>query len=441
MPGSEASDELHAVEVIKSPLEMELEDCKATPAGGQDDVKVDRAPSDSIESAELIPGPGEGMLADAAAQSLWTKNDDEHQLARELAQVAADNASDPEMESLIAQVFKGWEERQCAKQGIQQSSEMAAQLHDTLTSFQTLVLRELDAMNSADMADPTAGAERLYAALLQAWEEVTHGADADPSVRKNEQAEAQGASNLYFSKTLRRSVEAFVLKGGMFFLAPSRRMARRTGNAPCEVMPGSEASDELHAVEVIKSPLEMELEDCKATPAGGQDDVKVDRAPSDSIESAQLIPGPGEGMLADAAAQSLWTKNDDGHQLARELAQVAADNASDPEMESLIAQVLKGWEERQCAKQGIQQSSEMAAQLHDTLTSFQTLVLRELDAMNSADMADPTAGAERLYAALLQAWEEVTHGADADRTMRKNEQGAQALSCRSHCIHQEQYSW
>ncbi|CAE7243902.1 unnamed protein product [Symbiodinium microadriaticum] len=130
-------------------------------------------------------------------------------------------------------------------------------------------------------------------------------------------------------------------------------------------------------------------------------------------------------MLADAAAQSLWTKNDDGHQLARELAQVAADNASDPEMESLIAQVLKGWEERQCAKQGIQQSSEMAAQLHDTLTSFQTLVLRELDAMNSADMADPTAGAERLYAALLQAWEEVTHGADADRTMRKNEQGAQ----------------
>ena len=99
------------------------------------------------------------------------------------------------MESLIAQVFKGWEERQCAKQGIQQSSEMAAQLHDTLTSFQTLVLRELDAMNSADMADPTAGAERLYAALLQAWEEVTHGADADPSVRKNEQAEAQPCHN------------------------------------------------------------------------------------------------------------------------------------------------------------------------------------------------------------------------------------------------------
>ena len=102
-----------------------------------------------------------------------------------MAQVAADNVSDPEMESLIAQVFKCWEERQCAKRGIEQSSEMAVQLHDTLTSFQTLVLRELDAVGSADMADSTEGAERLYAAFLQAWEEVTHGADVDSTMHKN----------------------------------------------------------------------------------------------------------------------------------------------------------------------------------------------------------------------------------------------------------------
>ena len=221
-----------------------------------------------------------------------------------------------------------------------------------------------------------------------------------------------------------RSAEASVLKGGTE--VAGRRMTRCTCNAPCQVMPGSpdsEASDELQAVGVIKSPLDMEVEDCKAIPASGQDDVKVDRAPSDSIESAQLIPVPNEGVLADAAAESpSGIKNVDGHQLARELAQVAADNVSDPEMESLIAQVFKCWEERQCAKRGIEQSSEMAAQLHDTLTSFQTLVLRELDAVGSADMADSTEGAERLYAAFLQAWEEVTHGADVDSTMHKNEQ-------------------
>ncbi|CAE7436928.1 GPA3 [Symbiodinium sp. CCMP2592] len=340
-------------------------------------LKASKVQADEEDFCQVLP-------SDSAGESAAS---DHHRFIQELAQVAADNASDPDMESLIAQVFKGWEERQCAKRGIEQSSEMAAQLHDTLASFQTLVLRELDAVNNADMADSTEGAERLYAAFLQAWEEVTHGADADRTMHKNEQV---------------------------------------------EVMPGppdSEASDELQAVEVIKSPLDMEVEDCKAIPASGQDDVKVDRAPSDSIESAQLIPVPNEGVLADAAAASpSGVKNEDGHQLARELAQVAADNASDPEMESLIAQVFKGWEERQCAKRGIEQSSEMAAQLHDTLASFQTLVLRELDAVNNADMADSTAGAEPLYTALLQAWKEVAHGADVDGTMHslRSEQGAQA---------------
>ncbi|CAE7633233.1 unnamed protein product, partial [Symbiodinium necroappetens] len=168
----------------------------------------------------------------------------------ELVQVAVDNVSDPKADSHIAQACKGREARQCAKRGIQQSSEMAAHLHETLISFKALGLRELDAKDSTDMPDSTAGAQRLHAALLEASEEVMHGTELAGIMHEDDQQVKLG--------------------------------------------------DELQAVEVVNSALDMELESCKAASTGGQDNLRVDRAPS---ESTQVTPETDEGVLPDAVFQ------------------------------------------------------------------------------------------------------------------------------------------
>ena len=110
--------------------------------------------------------------------------------------------------------------------------------------------------------------------------------------------------------------------------------------------------------------------------------------------------------------QAVWN----GHCLARELAQLALDHTCDGDVEWRVAEICKNWEERQLSERGIGAESATALHLHQTMSSFQTRVLGELETIRAGMPASRDTG-ERFHAALLHAWEEVMHGIDCSHSL------------------------
>ena len=190
---------------------------------------------------------------------------------------------------------------------------------------------------------------------------------------------------------------------------------RNTDNGPCEARSASEASAELQEVKTVEASPDAALEVCKATPAGERDDVDLARAASESNESVELIEEAasvnveiGENMKASHTADGTDCVNDeDGHRLALEL-RLALDHTCDGDVEWRVAEICKNWEERQLSERGIGAESATALHLHQTMSSFQTRVLGELETIRAGVPAGSRDTGERFHAALLHAWEEVT---------------------------------